>query len=116
MNTILLAKHVSPELFARRVRDNKWDALERALDDLVMDTDYPLDAMQIMSYLQSSLLKRQELFSDNVPMYPNIQLQCDVIDAIYEVMNMNCETDNYPMREERLKELQSSVGMIKVMS
>lgn len=115
MNTIL--SRINPADSRRIARHNiQWSALESALDELVLDDEYPLDVMQIMSYLQSSLLKRQELFTEIEPMYANIQLISDVIDALHPVMNMNPETDRLTQRAEKLEQLKIDVAKVKVMA
>lgn len=113
--SIVLPKHMPPDFIARRIRDNKWDALERALNDLVMDTDYPIDAAQIMNYVQCSLVKCQALFSETEKMYTNIQLINDVIDAIHPVTNLNCGTDGIIQRAEKLENLKIDIAKVKVM-
>ena len=103
---------LSPQAVALRIRKNEWDALERDLDDLVLNRNYQLDMPRILGCLQASLTKRQGFILSESLEHANIQQDVNVLEALINNMTLNHETDGLIQRAEKLEDLKIAVSKV----
>lgn len=82
---------LSPQIVALRIRENEWDALERDLDDLVLNRNYPLDIPKILGCIQASLTNRQGFLSIEDDEHKDIQKDVDALDVLIHHINYRNE-------------------------
>ncbi|MDC8446063.1 MAG: hypothetical protein LV471_09095 [Nitrosomonas sp.] len=97
-----------------RIRENQWDQLGRAIDDLVMNREYPLDVTEFLKWLQASLTKRQGIIDEFSQEHQNIQQDVNILDALLLWMDCNYESDGYQTRVERVAKLKAAFEKLEV--
>lgn len=106
---------VTPTIMNKRIRENKWDALCRALDDIILDPDYPIDLPEIMKCIQASLTNKLGLITDEFSsLHINIQEDVNLLDIIGGHIDRNHEVDGAETRKRRLLILQAAVLKLQV--
>ena len=105
---------ISPQIVALRIRENEWVALERAIDDLVLNRDYPLDIPKILECIQASLTKRQGFLPLESVEHKNIQQDVNVLEALINHMTLNHGTDGLIQRAEKMEDLKIAVAHIGI--
>jgi len=105
---------LSPQAVALRVRENEWVALERAIDDLVLNRDYPLDIPKVLECIQAALTKRQGFLSLESVEHKNIQQDVNVLEALINHMTLNHGTDGLIQRAEKLEDLKIAVAHVGI--
>ena len=101
---------MTPDIMNRRIRGNKWDALCRALDDVILDPDYPIDLPEIIKCIQASLTTRLGLITDEFsPLHINIQEDVNILDAVGGSIDRNHEIDSMKTRKVKLLLLQAAI-------
>ncbi|MBV6447252.1 hypothetical protein [Nitrosomonas sp.] len=103
---------LSPQIVALRIRENKFDALQRDLDDLVLDWGYQIDIPRILGCLQASLTKRQGLIPEDTLEHINIQQDVNVLEALINGMTIHHETDGLILRAGKLEDLKIAVSKV----
>lgn len=83
---------LSPQAVALRIRENEWDALQRDLDDLVLNRNFPLDIPKILECLQASLTKRQGFLQLESVEHKDIQRDVDALEVLIHHINFRNET------------------------
>lgn len=97
-------------------RNEQYTSLQDVLDWIILDVDYKIDLHEIMTCLQHSILKRQEHHTEIEPIYANIQMISDVIDALHPVTNMDVENDRLIDRTDKLEQVKIDISRIKAMA
>lgn len=105
---------ISPQIVALRIRENEWVALERAIDDLVLNRDYPLEITKVLGCLQASLTKRQGFLSLESVEHKNIQQDVNVLEVLINHMTLNHETDGLIQRAEKMEDLKIAVAHVGI--
>ena len=105
---------LSPQAVALRIRENEWVALERAIDDLVLNRDYPLEIPKILGLLQASLTKRQGFLTLESVEHKNIQQDVNVLEALINHMTLNHGTDGLIQRAEKMEDLKIAVAHVGI--
>lgn len=82
---------LSPRDVALRIRENEWDGLQRYMDDLVLNRDYPLDIPKILECLQASLTKRQGFLPLESFEHKEIQRDVDALEVLIDHINLRHE-------------------------
>jgi hypothetical protein len=82
---------LSQQAVALRIRENEWDALERDLDDLVLNHDYPLEVPKILKCLQASLTNRLGFLPLESSEHKDIQRDVDALEVLINHINMRHE-------------------------
>lgn len=103
---------LSPQIVALRIRENEWDALERDLDDLVLNRDYQLDIPRILGCIQASLTKRQGFIPHESLEHSNLQQDVNILEVLKEHMKLNHENDGLLQRAEKLEALKIAVSHV----
>ncbi|QOJ19512.1 MAG: hypothetical protein HRU77_01650 [Gammaproteobacteria bacterium] len=103
---------LSQQAVALRIRENEWDALERDLDNLVLNRSYPLDIPKMLECIQESLTKRQGFIPANTIEHVNIQQDVNVLEALINNMTLNHETDGLMQRAVKLEDLKIAVSKV----
>lgn len=97
--------NIDQKVIDLRVRGNQWDQLQRALDDIVLNRDYPLDVPEILKCLTQSLTNRMAPLDDFCNEMENLQMGVNVLEQVQCGVNLNYETDNLTHRSAALKNL-----------
>lgn len=105
---------LSQQAVALRIRENEWVALERAIDDLVLNRNYPLDIPKVLECIQASLTKRQGFMPANTLEHVNIQQDVNVLQALIESMTLDHQTDGVLLRAEKLENLKSAIARVRL--
>lgn len=100
---------LSSRQVALRIRENQWDALGIAIDDLVMNREYPLDVTEFLKWLQFSLTKRQGFLDEFSQEHQNIRQDVNILDALILRMDRNHESDCAKTRAEKLARLKEAI-------
>jgi len=82
---------LSPQIVALRIRENEWVALERTIDDLVLNRNYPLDIPKMLECIQASLTKRQGFLPMESFEHKDIQRDVDALQMLIDHINMRHE-------------------------
>ncbi|SDW86468.1 hypothetical protein [Nitrosomonas oligotropha] len=82
---------LSPQIVALRIRENEWVALERTIDDLVLNRNYPLDIPKMLECIQASLTKRQGFLPMESFEHKDIQRDVDALQVLIDHFNMRHE-------------------------
>jgi len=105
---------ITPQIAAMRIRENKWDQLERAIDDIVLDKDYPLDVPEFLKWLQAAITKRQGMIDDCTQEHANLQQDVNILDVIILCIDRDHEHDGVLTRTDKLKDLKIAIETLKV--
>lgn len=105
---------LSREAVALRIRENQFDALQRAMDDLVLNRDYPLEIPKILGLLQASLTKRQGFLMLESVEHKNIQQDVNVLEVLINHMTLNHGTDGLIQRAEKMEDLKIAVAHVGI--
>lgn len=103
---------LSPQIVALRIRENEWVALERTIDDLVLNRNYPPDIPKMLECIQASLTKRQGLIPADTLEHINIQQDVNVLEALINSMTIHHESDGLIQRAEKLEVLKIAVSKV----
>jgi len=103
---------LSPKIVALRIRENEWDGLQRDLDDLVLNRDYPLDIPKVLECIQAALTKRQGFLPFDSFEHTNIQQEVNVLEVLINNMTLNHETDGVIRRAEKLEDLKIAISKV----
>lgn len=82
---------LSPQIVALRIRENEWVALERTIDDLVLNRNYPPDIPKMLECIQASLTKRQGFLPMESFEHKDIQRDVDALQVLIDHFNMRHE-------------------------
>lgn len=104
---------ITPQIAAMRIRENKWDALDRALNDLFMDLEYEVSAPMLLDAIQASLTARMGLIDDCSNEHSNLQQDVDIFNAIAPHMERNYEQNGTITRIEKLEQLKISIAKLE---
>lgn len=105
---------LSSKQVALRIRENQWDQLSIAIDDLVMNREYPLDVSEFLKCLQASLTKRQGLIDEFSQEHRNIQQNVNILDAFILCVDCTYESAGVATRTEKLAKLKSTITNLEV--
>lgn len=103
---------LSPQIVALRIRENKFDALQRDLDDLVMDFGHPIEIPKMLGLLQASLTKRQGMIPADTLEHINIQQDVNLLEALINGMTIHHESDGLIQRAVKLEDLKIAVSKV----
>lgn len=103
---------LSSETVKLRIRENQFDALQRDLDDLVLNQNYPLDIPKVLECIQAALTKRQGFLPFDSFEHTNIQQEVNVLEVLINNMTLNHETDGVIQRAEKLEDLKIAISKV----
>lgn len=107
---------ITPQIAAMRIRENKWDALDRALSDLFMDIEYEVSMPMLFDAVQASLTARMGLIDQCSHEHSNLQQDVDIFNAIALHMERNYEHNGVISRAEKLEQLKAAIAKLQVAS
>lgn len=96
---------ITPQILVTRIRENKWDALDRSLNDLFMDLEHEVSVPMLCDAIQAALTARMVLFDDSSNEHSNLQQDVDIFNVIGPHMERNYQYDGQIARAEKLQEL-----------
>lgn len=105
---------LSQQAIALRIRENKWDALDRALNDLFMDMDYEVNIPMLCDAIQASLTGRMGLIDDCSNEHANLQQDVDIFNCVGRNTERNYEHDSKMTRATKLVDLKESICKLEV--
>ena len=82
---------LSPRDVALRIRENQYEALQRDMDDLVLNLDFPLEPQKILQCLQASLTKRLGFLPLESFEHKEIQRDVDALEVLIDHFNLRDE-------------------------
>lgn len=97
----------------RTRKDAHWEALQLALEDIIHDEENPIDCFAILAYLKMVLLQKHELIEPG-HMQNNLQLQCDLIDAVRLITSISVEQAKSVETHIALARMKFDVSKIQV--
>lgn len=104
---------ITPQIAAMRIRENKWDALDRALNDLFLDLEYEVSMPMLFDAIQASLTARMGLIDDCSLEHSNLQQDVNIFNALAPHMERNYEHNGLITRAEKLEQLKISVAKLE---
>ena len=104
---------ITPQVAAMRIRENKWDALDRALNDLFMDLDHDVSMPMLFDAIQASLTARMGLIDDCSNEHANLQQDVDFCNVAAQHMERNYQHDGVITRAEKLEQLKISIAKLE---
>lgn len=104
---------INPQIAAMRIRENKWDALDRALNDLFMDLGHEVSVPMLCDAIQAALTARMGLFDDGSNEHSNLQQDVDIFNTLSPHMERNYPHDWQITRAENLEELKIAVARLE---
>ena len=107
---------LSQQAIALRIRENKWDALDRALNDLFMDLDHEVNIPMLCDAIQAALTSRMGLIDDCSNEHDNLQQDVNNFNALGFSSERNYAQDGIVTRtakHECLKIALSNIGVAK---
>lgn len=107
---------ITPQVAAMRIRENKWDALDRALNDLFMDLEYEVSIPMLIDAIQAALTARMGLFDDCSNEHSNIEQDVTIFNAMAAHMERNYEHNGVITRAEKLEELKVGISRLGVVT
>jgi len=105
---------ITPQIVAMRIRENKWDALDRSLNDLFLDIEHEVNMPMLLDAIQASLTARMGLIDDCSNEHSNLQQDVDIFNAIAPHMERNYQHNGLITRAEKLEELKIAVAKLQV--
>ena len=111
MGSIPIMK-ITPQIAAMRIRENKWDALDRALNDLFSDLDHEVSVPMLCAAIQAALTARMGLFDDCSHEHRNLQQDVDIFNSLSPHMERNYQHDGQMTRAVKLGELKIAVDKL----
>lgn len=103
----------TPQIAAMRVRENKWDALDRALNDLFADLDHEVSMPMLCDAIQAALTARMGLFDDCSNEHSNLQQDVNIFNSLAPHMGRNYQHDGMITRAEKLEELKIAIAKLE---
>lgn len=97
-------------------RNEQYTSLQDVLDWIILDRDYKVNISRIMCRIQKSLEKLQESHTEIEPIYANIEVIKDVIDALEPITNMDVENDRLIDRTDKLEQVKIDISRVKAMA
>lgn len=82
---------LSPRDVALRIRENQYEALQRDMDDLVLNRDFPLEIPKILLCLQASLTKRLGFLPLESFEHKDIQRDVNALEELIDHINLRHE-------------------------
>ncbi|NBQ67543.1 MAG: hypothetical protein EBU46_01410 [Nitrosomonadaceae bacterium] len=73
---------ISPEIVALRIRENKFDELDRCLADIVTDRNFDLDVNHLIKSVQAALTVRQGFIDIQSPEHIKLQQYVNELEKI----------------------------------
>ena len=73
---------ISPQIAAMRMRENKFDALDRCLGDIVTDRNFELDVSHMLKSFQAALTVRQGFIHIESPEHQKLQQYVNELEKI----------------------------------
>jgi len=107
---------ITPQVAAMRIRENKWDALDRSLNDLFMDLEHKVNMPMLLDAIQASLTARMGLIDQCSHEHANLQQDVDIFNAIAPHMERNYEHNGMIARAEKLEQMKISISKLQVTS
>jgi len=104
---------ITPQIVAMRIRENKWDALDRALSDLFLDLEYEVSVPMLCDAVQAALTARMGLLDDCSNEHSNLQQDVDIFNAIAPHMERNYQHNATITRLEKLNQLKSEISKLE---
>ena len=107
---------LSQQAIALRIRENKWDALDRALNDLFMDLDHEVNIPMLCDAIQAALTSRMGLIDDCSNEHDNLQQDVNNFNALGRSTERNYANDGIVTRtakHEWLRIALSNMGVSK---
>lgn len=104
---------ITPQIAAMRIRENKWDALDRALSDLFLDLEYEVSMPMLFDAIQASLTGRMGLIDDNSNEHANLQQDVDFCNVAALHMERNYQHNGTIARIEKLEQLKTSIAKLE---
>jgi len=105
---------ITRQIVAMRIRENKWDALDRALNDLFLDLEYEVSMPMLFDAIQASLTGRMGLIDDNSNEHANLQQDVDFCNVAALHMERNYEHNGLITRAEKLEQLEIAISKLQV--
>lgn len=105
---------ITPQIVAMRIRENKWDALDRALNDLFLDLEYEVNMPMLLDAIQASLTARMGLIDDCSFEHSNLQQDVNIFNALAPHMERNYEHNGLITRAEKLEQLKIAISKLQV--
>ncbi len=107
---------ITPQIVAMRIRENKWDALDRALNDLFLDLEHEVNMPMLLDAIQASLTARMGLIDDCSFEHSNLQQDVNIFNALARHMEQNYEHNGLITRAEKLEQLKIAISKLQVTS
>jgi len=104
---------ITRQIVAMRIRENKWDALDRALNDLFLDLEYEVSMPMLFDAIQASLTGRMGLIDDNSNEHANLQQDVDFCNVAALHMERNYEHNGLITRAEKLEQLEIAISKLQ---
>lgn len=108
--------NITPRVAAVWIREYKWDALDRALNDLFMDLEHEVSMPLLFDAIQASLTARMGLIDDCSNEHTNLQQDVDIFNAIAPHMERNYQHNGIITITEKLEQLKIAISKLKVAS
>lgn len=105
---------ITPQIAAMRIRENKWDALDRAMNDLFMDLEHEVCIPMLLDAIQASLTARMGMIDDCSNEHRNLQQDVDIFNALAPHMQRSYEHSGIISRAEKLKQMKISIAKLQV--
>ncbi len=97
-------------------RDKQIKAIQDALDVYIFDKNHKLNLLEIKACLENALIRFQMTVSDIEPLYANIELARDALDALNPIWNLDMEDHRMISRALKLERAKIDLSHIKVMA
>jgi len=104
---------ITRQILAMRIRENKWDALDRALNDLFLDLEHEVNMPMLLDAIQASLTARMGLIDDCSNEHSNLQQDVDIFNAIAPHMERNYQHNGLITRAEKLEQLEIAISKLQ---
>lgn len=82
---------LSPQIVALRIRENQIDVLQKILDDIVVNFNYPANTPELLQCIQASLTKRQGGIPADTAEHINIQRDVDGLQVLIDSISYRHE-------------------------
>ena len=104
---------ITPQIAAMRIRENNWDALDRALNDLFLDLEYEVSMPMLFDAIQASLTARMGLIDECSNEHANLQQDVDFCNVAALHMERNYQHNGAISRAEKLNQLKSAISKLE---